>query len=251
MNIKFTPTFNVSKDFYPTPASAKVPEWYKLQESYNGVSTKKPDGSGKTTATIKRCMPVFDAICSGYLIYSYVDVYVSQQQFLSPEGVPLSEEELQKKGGPSTYPSYEWPAYEPVQFHPVIQAPLHPGRKNLSLDMAYPKWISPWSIHTPKGYSVLITPPMHHNLPFTILSGVVDTDTYHPPVNFPFVFNDWGFEGMIPAGTPIAQITPFKRDSWSMKVGDQKDLAADERDFIRISFFDEYKNKYRQTKQYK
>jgi hypothetical protein len=38
--------------------------------------------------------------------------------------------------------------------------------------------------------------------------------------NLPFFLKE-GFEGIIPKGTPIAQIIPFKRESWNL----QKDAA--------------------------
>jgi len=54
----------------------------------------------------------------------------------------------------------------------------------------------------------------HRDSPFQIFTGVVDTDAYDQAVNFPFGLKDPEFEGLIPAGTPIAQVIPFKRTSW-------------------------------------
>jgi hypothetical protein len=94
---------------------------------------------------------------------------------------------------------------------------------------------------------------MHRESPFTILDGIVDTDSYNAPVNFPFVLNDWGFEGLIPAGTPMAQVIPFKRESWQMEIGSQEEFEAQQKTTIhlRTSFFDSYKNKFRSPKEYK
>jgi hypothetical protein len=259
--IIFTDTMGVPEEFKPKPANASVPDWYRDLESYMS-GAKKPDGSGGTSATIKRCMPVFDAIVGGYIIYTYADVYVSQQKIVyadkehfdkTNEDKPLTDEEVLAKGYPLTQPFYEWPSFGPIQFHPVTQAPTHPGRGSLSDSMNYPKWINPWSIKTPKGYSVLFTQPMHRESPFTILDGIVDTDSYNAPVNFPFVLNNWGFEGLIPAGTPMAQVIPFKRESWQMGIGNAEDYQAQQKTTIhlRTSFFDSYKNKFRQPKEYK
>jgi hypothetical protein len=55
-----------------------MPEWYKNLESYVG-GEKKPNGQARTAGTAKRCMPIFDAISSGYLITTHVDVWVSQK----------------------------------------------------------------------------------------------------------------------------------------------------------------------------
>lgn len=259
--IIFTNTMGVPEEFSPKPATASVPDWYKNLGSYMS-GAKKPDGNGGTSASIKRCMPVFDAITGGYILYTYVDVHVSQQKTIygdqdyyekTGEDKIFTEDEIKKKGLPLTAPYFEWPSFGPIQFHPVQQAPTHPGRGTMPDHGSYPKWINPWSIKTPKGYSVLFTQPMHRESPFTILDGIVDTDSYNAPVNFPFVLNDWGFEGLIPAGTPMAQVIPFKRESWHMEIGKEKDFNDQIKTTIhlRTSFFDSYKNKFRQPKEYK
>jgi hypothetical protein len=85
--------------------------------------------------------------------------------------------------------------------------------------------MNPWSIRTPDGYSALFVQPFHRESIFAILPGIVDTDTYFAPVNFPFVLNDVAFEGLIPKGTPIAQVIPFKRESWTMAIGDAQEFV--------------------------
>ena len=81
MDITFSNTFGVPEDYSPKPASSSVPDWYKDLESYIS-GKKKPTGDGNTTATIKRCMPVFDAITSGYILYTQVDIQVTQRDNL-------------------------------------------------------------------------------------------------------------------------------------------------------------------------
>ena len=243
MDIIFTKTFNVPDEYNPKPADKYVPEWYKNLESYIG-GDKKPSGDGQTTATVKRCMPVFDAVTGGYIIPTYTDIFITQKQiFDSNTNEPSGR----------TLPWYEWPSFNPLGFHPIQQAPTYPERKNLPEEGQYPKWHSPWGIKTPPGYSVLFVQPFHRESPFTILPGIVDTDTYTAPVNFPFVLNDWKFEGLIPAGTPMAQVIPFKRESWQMSVGEQLDLEEQTKITIKLrtKFFDSYKTQYRQTKEYK
>ena len=211
----------------PKPASMFIPEWYKNVQSY--INGKKiPDGTGNTQATIKKCMPVFDAITAGYIITLPADVYVSLK-----DGVQ----------------NFEWSNFNLVSFHPVEQAPEHPARK----PHQYPKWNNPWSIQTPKGYSVLFVQPMHRESVFTILPGIVDTDEYASPVNFPFVINDPNFEGFIPKGTPIAQVIPFKRESWKMKIGGEKERLLGSRITARLQtkFFDRYKTMFWIKKEYK
>lgn len=232
MKIKFINTTDLYLEI-PQPSDHIIPEWYKKTESYVG-GIKRPSVSSdeETKATIKRCMPVFDAITAGYIITSPFDVYVSIRK----------EDNTQ---------AFQWPDKDKkfIQFHPIDQAPLHPN-KNL---YSYPKWLNPWSIVTPKGYSCLFVQPFHRESVFTIFPGIVDTDNYHSPVNFPFVINNVNFEGMIPKGTPIAQVIPFKRDTWKSTEGNKKDLSKVNRtiDTIRSMFFDGYKINFWDRKHYK
>jgi len=211
----------------PQPAFKFIPDWYKNMESYIGKE-KKPSGSGTTTATIKRCIPVFDAITAGYIITLPADIYVSivdEKQF------------------------FEWSDLNLINFHPIEQAPEHPNRK----PHAYPKWMNPWGVKTPKGYSTLFVQPMHRESVFTILPGIVDTDTYTAPVNFPMVINDPNFEGLIPKGTPIAQVIPFKREGWQMEIGSKRELKEQNNVLQKINskFFDKYKSMFWSRKEYK
>jgi len=233
MNVIFTNTLGVPEEYSPKLASALVPEWYKKVDSYiNGE--KKPTGEGSSSATVKRCMPVFDAIVGGYIILSAADVFVSQKE--TEDG--------------TKQPYYEWSSYGLIQFHPIEQMPEHPARNG---HMAYPKWINPWAIKTPEGYSSLFVQPMHRESPFTILPGIVDTDTYTAAVNFPFVLNDINFEGLIPAGTPIAQVIPIKREDWEMSIGTQEEFMEQQQvtNRLQTKFFDRYKSMFRQPKVYK
>ncbi len=229
MKIVFTETLGTDKETYPPVLASKIlPQWYKDLESYmNGE--RKPSENAVTSGTLKKCIPVFDAITAGYLIVSPADVYVSQQ-----DGAPY----------------YQWASYGLISFHPVEQAPNHPNRNG---HISYPKWINPWAVKTPKGYSCLFTAPKHRDNPFTILDGIVDTDNYGAPVNFPFVLNDINFEGLIPAGTPIAQVIPFKRDSFELKIGEIADLEESNKitNKLRTKFFDSYKTQFWTKKEYK
>jgi hypothetical protein len=226
MKITFTNVTDADLE-QPKPASKLVPDWYKNTQSYTN-GERKPAGDGNTTATIKRCVPVFDAITAGYIIESPADVFVSI------------------KDGKQWF---EWSDFGLIRFHPIEQAPEHPDKKPFS----YPKWSNPWAVTTPKGYSTLFVQPFHRESVFTILPGIVDTDQYTAAVNFPFVINDPAFEGLIPKGTPIAQVIPFKRDSWTMKLGNRKDLEAQAKvtKKLQSKFFDKYKSMFWTKKEYK
>lgn len=233
--IKFTNTIGTDDIFPPEPASRSIPEWYKKLDSY--VGGEKKVINHQTTATIKKCMPVFDSISSGYIIRSQADIFVTQEP--NEDGLMI--------------PYYEWPNLGMIEFHAIVQNPTHPLRRDLPELSSYPKWINPWSISTEPGYSCLFVQPFHRESVFTIFPGVVDTDKYISCVNFPFVLNDWSFEGLIPAGTPIAQVIPFKRDSFEMVLGDESDKEKVEKLAVKVrtKFFDSYKSGYREEKSYR
>ena len=226
MKIIFTNTSDFAGIEKPKPAKQFIPDWYKDINSYIDKENKTT-GNGKAMATIKKCMPVFDAIVAGYIITLPADVYVSI------------------KDGEQYF---EWSDHNLVSFHPIEQAPNHPNRN----EHPYPKWTNPWAIKTPKGYSTLFVQPFHRESVFTILPGIVDTDKYFSPVNFPMVINDPNFEGLIPKGTPIAQVIPFKRESWNIELGGDKELQEQQNvtSNLQNKFFDRYKSMFRTQKEY-
>lgn len=227
-DIIFTPIFTVEDIFYPIPAKKNIPDWYKNTDSFINSKTFRAD-NGAGNQTIKKCIPVFDAMTAGYIIKTYVDIYVT-----------LTDDDI-------SY--YNWPSYSPISFHPVEQAVIHPDFNG----NPYPKWINPWSIKTEKGYSCMFIPPMHNpNNFFTIFPGIVDTDEYINPVNFPFVLNDPKFEGMIPAGTDICQVIPFKRNNFKMNIGKHKDIDKINKfnSIYNNRFINNYKNRFWSKKQY-
>jgi hypothetical protein len=227
--IIFSTPYVIQPEYYPTPASKNLPEWYKEMSSYSD-NVRKPNGQGSTTATIKKCLPVFDMMTAGYILYTPADIYVSQDE---------------------TSYNYEWADLELISFHSTIQTTTptnlkHPQIKN---EFDSPKFRNPWAIKTPKGYSCLFMQPTHRDSVFNILPGVVDTDSYYSPVNFPFRTNDLQFTGLIPAGTPMAQVIPFKRDAWQMEFGELDVKSIDTR--LDTKFFDKYKSMFWQKKEYK
>ena len=212
----------------PIPAIKLLPQWYKDMPSYSAEVNhkKRPHKMSVTTASIKRCVPVLDAISSGYLITTAVDIFVEQI-----DGKPW----------------YQWPNGNYISFHGNSQIYLHP----LATGYDAAKINNFWGIKTPPGYSCLFIPPLHRDNLITILPGIVDTDQYHVPTNFPFVLSNPKFEGIIPQGTPFVQVIPFKRENWTSKTGQMKELLANQKNKIVNVFFDAYRNVFWQRKNYK
>ena len=219
----------VSDIYYPKPASSCLPEWYKNTPSY--TQEKSDINDKRQNSTIKKCVPVLDAFMSGYIITTFSDILVKKDE----NGNTVF---LVSGNGPG------------VEFHPITQAPYHPSMNF----QPYPKIINPWSIRTQSGHSCMFINPVHSgNKYLSILEGVVDTDKFFSNINFPFVLKDKNFEGIIPAGTPIVQIIPFKRDSWVSKRGSQKDVLLAKENFntLLTMFFGRYKTMFWQKKSYK
>jgi hypothetical protein len=222
----------ISKDYYPTPASKSIPEWYKKMSSF---ISKDSALDAFNSQTMKRCMPVFDSITFGYIIYSTVDVEI-----------------LYDESGKQTV---NWArgavdgGVEVVTTHPPFQTHGYLGQES---PFGKLKFFNPWSIQTPKGYSTLFISPMHRPpCGVRILEGVVDTDKYTNSVQFPFEV-DKDFSGLIPAGTPIVQVIPFKRDSFKLIFGEKKEvkLANEVARKIKSVFINSYRNNFRTQKDY-
>jgi hypothetical protein len=113
------------------------------------------------------------------------------------------------------------------------------------------KFVNPWIITTPKNYSTLIVPPLNNasNL-FQCVSAVVATDVYVNHINFPFVWTGpEGWEGIIPQGTPLVQLIPFKRDDFQHEISwltqSDIDTLLSTQSAISMAFHNSYKKLWR------
>ena len=213
------------------PASKLLPAWYKKLE------VREPETKPWDSGTVKACMPFFDAMVQGYIIPLWADLSVSTA--INEEGNP--------------YPIFEWGGDAILGTHSKGQTLGLPiMEKSLGGGAAW-KFMSPWLIETPKGYSTLFVSPLNNVNPnFELVSGIVSTDCYKNVINFPFVWTgpaDW--EGIIPQGTPLVQIIPFKRDDFrhEISVGDMVDdaLVRSSAKAIHNGFSNVYKRLWRKT----
>lgn len=220
----------------PKSGISFVPDWYKKAES------KYVDPSGMTQQGLKTCMPYLDALISGYMISTPVNIYINQTEneighlFNNEEGLSVNWD------GPmflSDFINERPSASGQTMPRPAGHYPNHMVFKGY------------WSIKTPKGYSLLMTHPLNrHDLPFTTLSGIIDSDKFFAPGNIPFFFKK-GFSGVIPKGTPIAQLIPIKRNKW---IAYNDDPYLTDKTMIQTSYIDNketnYKKKFWQRKSY-
>jgi hypothetical protein len=215
----------------PKPASEYIPEWYKNAKGYTDPSGKKaPTLDGTPYATVKRCMPLWDLMTAGYIIETPYDIYVRQ----TPDG-----------------PYFQWGEMEAIAFQAMEQFQNHPYSRDINYAT---RIVHPWSIKTPKGWSVLVCEPQHQEPgPLICANGIVDTDEFSLPFNMFFKLRDPKFEGMIPAGTPFIQVIPFKRENWTSKLGGEKEKTKHKSDMRKFTtvFFDRYKKFWWNKKEYK
>lgn len=190
--------FSTTDKYIDTPIPAKkfVPDWYKKLEKFLGSGNSPKFVNGHVNKTAKHCMPLLDGFTAGYMVVTWVDILVEQR-----EGKPV----LQWAGGPDI-----------VKMRPSAGNDFMPVPAGH--DSANFVWCNQTHIKTPVGYSIMVTHPSNRfDLPFTTLSGVIDTDTPLHDGNLPFFLKE-GFEGTIPKGTPIFQVVPFKRENWESKI---------------------------------
>ena len=173
-----------------------IPEWYKKLEPL--VSIK-----GNMDLSLKKCIPFLDSISSGYYLVTATDYEFK------------ADEDLESYSFTGVIEKIDHADY-PVLKHPAEQIGDMPSGEDFIRYVF--KWNNEYIIKTPPGYSVIFTHPLNYlDLPFYTLSGVVETDTFFMSTLFPF-FMKKGFSGTIPAGTPIVQIIPFKREDWKHSV---------------------------------
>lgn len=193
---KKNPTFEYesSFDFYPNiiqPSVTSIPQWYKDTPRF----TDNKIGRFGTNATFKLCSPFLESLTIGYqlllptdMICSIVDGFPELTWKLGEDFAKIRESDTNKDVPiPHGY----------LPFHYI--------------------WLVPGSFKVPEGYSFIFTHPLNRNdLPFYTLTGVVDGNyAIGTGGNVPFFIKE-GFEGIIPQGTPIAQIIPFKNEKWEL-----------------------------------
>jgi hypothetical protein len=234
------------KEDYPTPIKLNIPEWYKKLE--HNIEIK----------TIKGCMPFLDTLTSGYLLKTPQDFYVKHNVENKNEKGEVFKDSFQTFGLHDMnhiLGAKNVNLNSGLDVHNVgqlIGSPFLDKNKNLP----FYKILNPWKIKTPKGYSCLFVSPLNNaDDRFSIIPGIVDTDTFPNEINFPIIINGDKYpilETLIKKGTPYVQIIPFKRDSWKMKLKPRKQKEIqNSRLFYGLRLLNIYKEKYWSKKSWK
>lgn len=183
----------------PDPISKMIPQWYRDADRFakmqNGEYWIGPD-NGKIP-TWKACPAILDILTTGYSLLTPCDI----EFFLDSSGnidVKI-EDHLYKDFVIRRTPM-------PQFYHPDGYYQYHFG------------WMPDWAVRVPDGYSVLYVSPFNrYDLPFMTVSGIIDNDKVNLPGSFPFFIKE-GWTGILPAGTPYAQLIPFFREDWKSQI---------------------------------
>ena len=185
------------------PMKSVVPQWYKSLDRFLGG--KLNYDIGFSNPGLKLCMPFLDSLTIGYAVPLMIDVYVTQ-----------------KENGPQV--NWNDHSISPIDVRTSAVNSTYPKPEGFYADIQF-IWKLQTALKVPKGYSFIFTHPFNrHDLPFHTFSGVVDGGWTMSAGDVPVLIKK-DFEGIIPAGTPIAQIIPFKQEAW--KITETKGLKEE------------------------
>ena len=176
----------------PERAGKSMPDWFRALPREMGMA----DEHGLPGLTVRACLPVADAMSLGWTLPLPVDVTAATD----PATGALR---------------FHWAADAPWAplgtHHPgQIGADAPPGAGNPFSGFSPMKFMNPWRVVLPAGWSAMFLHPLNHfELPFRTFGGAVDCDALDVAVNMPFLWT--AGEAHLPAGTPIAQVVPYDR----------------------------------------
>ncbi len=183
------------KDLIPRPVPARqaLPDWLRAMPRH-----AFSDIHGEDVRTVKHCPPFVDAMSQGFTIPLPCDVVVDRGRLSWDWTIP-----------PLTAGHHP---RAPISFHAAAQVegtPFH------TADQVIVKFNSFWTIELEPGWSLFATHPVNRaDLPFRLLSGLIDADRFHDVgILFPAVWLDPDFSGTLPRGLPIAQCLAVPREA--------------------------------------
>tara|TARA_R110002020_G_scaffold472837_2_gene701330 strand:+ start:896 stop:1645 length:750 start_codon:yes stop_codon:yes gene_type:complete len=182
----------------PKPAVSYKPTWYKESPLYSPGNKFKFTKENKNM-TFKKCLPFIDGINAGYILELRKDIFIQENSTDESNTFDIT-----------------WNSDE------LVIGIHHSNTKLITPPEGYHSqvvtYIWNYIVQTPKGYSTLFCEPLgYQNGVLKAIPAVVDTDA--KALNFHLSLHlRKGFTGLIPKGTPLVQIIPFKRESWTHEV---------------------------------
>lgn len=196
----------------PVESKKFLPDWWN--------NIKKSDGTCPVSniptvpGSVKKCPAVADYLLSGFIIPCWTDIYIDPSDLNNPTIQPSM----------SNIPS----------INRVVETVYNMHLPENVLK-EYPLTIkvqTPWIIKTKKRYSIKASDPFYHfNLNYVCVPGIVDTDYYNNLSVQIMIKSREPF--VIPFGSPLILIQPFKREKFYIKIN--KDINQAKRLFTRSS----------------
>ena len=184
----------------PVPAARALPDWLRQMPAEVAAATL----GGEVVRTLKHCPPFIDALSAGILIPLATDLTIRSGEI-----------------------AWDW-APPPLPDAPISRAPvgLHVPEQASGAPLSLRgqmviKFTNYWALEAPPDWRLLFVHPLNRpDLPFRTLAGVVDCDAFTLGyVHFPALWTDPDFEGVLPAGTPVAQVIALPRALPGLEVG--------------------------------
>lgn len=211
----------------PQPMTKSIPDWWKNVDVAQQVITRDERMFGN----VKNCPSFSDYFSQGYVVTMWADTVIDFDKNTGEWFWKSPSEE------------FGWEHHPNWQFVDIAKPKV-----NSQSGYVVFKAVSPWSIITPPGYSVLQLPMFYNfNQDFTVMPGVLASDVEHT-LNIQVLFHSDKKQLIIERGTPLAQFIPFKRnDRLPMEYRD-----ATEKDLEKIETVNmHYRTKLFQSKEYR
>lgn len=212
----------------PKPARMYIPDFYKEIEPKN-IKNMTFDEITNKEFNLKSCSPFIEALTIGYIQETWADIYFE-------------------------YDGENMKYYCPSEMT-MLSHRENTAMRTKYLDGFYPFefiWKKYWIPKLPKGYTLLVTSPLSRpDLPFLTMSGIIDADEFfHTQIgNIPFYLKK-SFSGIIPIGTPMFQIIPFKIDSWDSKEVAYSKEVEKRNNLVKNTIYSPYKRFFQKKKNF-
>ncbi len=184
-------------------ASEVTPSWLADQKNYENSREK-----------FQNCPGMHDLMRAGYIINAWDDIRIKANRVGTIAKLTMSfTPQLQAMS-------------------PKVVTGIAPIEKDMPLQVY--KLNSPWSITTRAGWSAMVLPATFHSPFFKdlyVYGGINDYEDFHI---MNFIFSPLReCEVFIPAGTPLLQVIPYKRESLKAVTGSS---TQHDRDIYHFSF---------------
>jgi hypothetical protein len=198
----------ISKVYPLVPSNKFIPEWYR----------KLPQFTDKSN-TVKRCPGIMKYLTHGYIVRTWLDVTIHTD--VKHNNIKIEYTEDFRNIGRKNVFNY-------FQTSPPITLMNEGtfGDPNPFPDNTFKrilKWQLGWHAQAPKGFDIWFAPLQYHFNPnFTATIGMMDSRITEQ-LNIQVLWHPTESEVYIPAGTPLVQLIPVRREEIDHEILYDKD----------------------------